>query len=132
MGYREKDTLTSGEVVDILLGLKDIKNYAEPNFVEFKDGKPQLYLVRCYREDCDPGKDGKYTGHGRENYIPNVANGSCAWCGWKPDQTVVEEIMKNRMITSGLPAKRGMTLDEIKERYPEAYQAAVEQLEEEK
>ena len=110
---------------DILLGLKDIQNYDEPNFVEFKDGKAQLYVVRCY-ECPDAGS------RGRENYIPNVALGICTWCGWKPDPRVVEEIMKNKMITTGLPAKIGMTLDEIKRRYPEQFQAAIEQLEEEK
>jgi hypothetical protein len=114
-----------GEVEDILLGLKDIANYAEPNFVEFKDGKPQLYLVRCYQ--CpDIGS------YGRENYIPNVALGGCTWCGWRPNPKVVEEVMKNKMITSGLPAKEGMTLDEIKGRYPEAYQAVIEQIKKEK
>jgi len=48
----------------------------EPNF-RGKDGK--LYLVRCYL--CEP----KY---GRENYLPIVATGQCAWCGWKetPDK----------------------------------------------
>lgn len=119
---------------DILLGLKDIKNYDEPNFVEFKDGEPQLYLVRCYQ--CpDDGRGKYYKGineYGRENYTPNVALGVCTWCGWRPDPRVVEEIMKNKMITTGLPAKRGMTLDEIKRRYPEHYQAAVEQLEKER
>lgn len=110
---------------DVLLGLKDIKNYAEPNFVEFKDGHPQLYLVRCYQRECDAGR-GKHIGHGRENYVPNIPLGICTWCGWRPNPKIVEEIMKNKMITSGLPAKRGMTLDEIKDRYPEAYQAAVQ------
>lgn len=42
----------------------------EPNFRE--NGK--LYLVRCFK--CDPDR-------GRENYLPAVASGSCAWCGWK-------------------------------------------------
>jgi len=108
---------------DKLLGLKDIRNYDEPNFVEFKDGEPQLYLVRCYQ--CpDIGS------YGRENYIPNASLGICTWCGWKADQEIVEEIMKNKMITSGLPPKRGMTLDEIKRRYPEAYQAAMDRLKE--
>lgn len=36
-----------------------------------KDGK--LYLVRCYA--CEPDR-------GRENYLPAVASGQCAWCGW--------------------------------------------------
>lgn len=113
------------EVEDILLGLKDIKNYAEPNFVEFKDGEPRLYVVRCY-ECPDAGS------RGRENYIPNVALGVCTWCGWRPDPKIVEEIMKNKMVFSGLPAKEGMTLDEIRGRYPKAYQAAIDMLEEEK
>ena len=111
------------EAEDIILGLKDIKNYAEPNFVEFKDGEPQLYVVRCY-ECPDAGS------RGRENYTPNVSLGVCTWCGWRPDPKIVEEIMKNKMITSGLPVKRGMTLDEIRSRYPKAYQAAIDMLEE--
>ena len=109
---------------DKLLGLKDIQNYDEPNFVEFKDGEPQLYLVRCYQ--CSD-----IAGWGRENYTPNIASGRCTWCGWKPDPEIVEEIMKNKMVTSGLPIKRGMTLDEIKERYPAAYQAAIKGQEDE-
>jgi len=43
----------------------------EPNF-RGKDGK--LYLVRCYA--CEPR-------YGRENYMPAVATGQCAWCGWQ-------------------------------------------------
>ena len=34
------------------------------------DGKK--YVVRCY--NCDPER-------GRENYLPAVATGHCAWCG---------------------------------------------------
>ena len=42
-----------------------------PNF-RSKDGK--LFLVRCY--NCVPVV-------GRENYLPAVASGQCAWCGWE-------------------------------------------------
>ena len=41
-----------------------------PNFLG-DDG--QFYLVRCFV--CD-------SRHGRENYLPSVALGTCAWCGW--------------------------------------------------
>lgn len=41
-----------------------------PNFR--KNGK--LYLERCFK--CDPER-------GRENYLPYVASGTCAWCGWE-------------------------------------------------
>lgn len=47
------------------------RNYDKPNF-KGKDGR--LYLIRCY--ECG----GEY---GRENYAPAVADGVCAWCGWK-------------------------------------------------
>lgn len=46
----------------------------EPNF-RSKDGR--LFLVRCFI--CDPN-------HGVENYMPIVATGQCAWCGWKEDE----------------------------------------------
>ena len=39
----------------------------------FRDEEGNLYLVRCYH--CSPE-------HGRENYAPAVATGTCAWCGW--------------------------------------------------
>jgi hypothetical protein len=39
----------------------------------FRSEEGKLYLVRCYA--CEP----KY---GRENYMPAVASGQCAWCGW--------------------------------------------------
>ncbi len=42
----------------------------KPNFRE--EGK--LYLVRCF--SCG----GEY---GKENYMPAVATGRCAWCGWE-------------------------------------------------
>lgn len=42
-----------------------------PNF-RSDDGR--LYLVRCYA--CNPD-------HGTENYALAVADGQCAWCGWK-------------------------------------------------
>lgn len=43
-----------------------------PNFRSETRGG--LYLVRCFV--CEPE-------HGRENYIPAVASGQCAWCGWE-------------------------------------------------
>lgn len=46
------------------------RNDAEPNFRR-RDGR--LYLVRCF--EC--GGD-----RGTENYLPAVASGVCAWCGW--------------------------------------------------
>jgi hypothetical protein len=48
----------------------DHRNYKHPNFRSNGD----LYLVRCF--SCAPE-------HGRENYAPNVATGTCTWCGWK-------------------------------------------------
>ena len=43
------------------------------NFEE--DG--QLYLVRCVGCPAGVAPDGA-----RENYLPAVAAGYCAWCGW--------------------------------------------------
>lgn len=40
-----------------------------------KDDK--WYLERCL--SCAEGE------HGRENWGPAVASGSCAWCGYKPN-----------------------------------------------
>lgn len=45
------------------------RNFSRPNFMS--DGK--LYLTRCY--ECG----GAY---GKENYLPAVATGQCAFCGW--------------------------------------------------
>ena len=45
-------------------------NDRSPNF---RNEQGNLYLVRCFA--CDPE-------FGVENYIPNVARGVCAWCGW--------------------------------------------------
>jgi hypothetical protein len=42
-----------------------------PNFRDPETGV--LYLVRCFA--CEPN-------HGRENWAPAVATGTCAWCGW--------------------------------------------------
>jgi len=41
-----------------------------PNFYA-DDGR--LYLVRCFVCGGE---------HGRENWAPAVADGTCAWCGW--------------------------------------------------
>lgn len=46
-----------------------------PNF-RGKDG--QLFLVRCFACGDWP--------QGRENYLPAVASGRCAWCGWQEAQ----------------------------------------------
>lgn len=48
------------------------KQSQHPNFVE----NGNLFLVRCFV--CGD-KD-----RGRENYLPSVATGTCAWCGWSP------------------------------------------------
>lgn len=45
-------------------------NEQKPNF---RDDNDKLFLVRCFA--CEPD-------HGRENYLPAVASGQCAWCGW--------------------------------------------------
>ena len=47
--------------------------YRPPNFR--KNGK--LFLVRCFA--CSDSQ------RGRENYLPAVASGQCAWCGWKEE-----------------------------------------------
>ncbi len=101
---------------DPLLGLKDIRNYTEPNFIGKDNG--ELYLVCCY--ECPGCKD-----RGRENYKPNAKFG-CAWCGWKPDRQILDYIKAIRILKM-LPPKRGMTIEEIKERYREQYEEAVSQ-----
>lgn len=47
------------------------KQSRHPNF---RNKEGVLYLVRCFLCDGDGG---------RENYLPAVASGQCAWCGWK-------------------------------------------------
>ena len=44
----------------------------------FKGKDDKLYLVRC--PFC-----------GRENYIPAVASGQCAWCGYKAREGDINE-----------------------------------------
>lgn len=46
-------------------------NDRPPNFYS-EDGR-QFFLVRCFA--CSEQ-------HGKENYAPNVASGTCTWCGW--------------------------------------------------
>ena len=67
------------------------RNYNEPNFIAQRVGEdtPRLYLVRCY--ECEGFKD-----HCRENWAPQVADGSCAWCQWKPDPEAVARLYKER------------------------------------
>ena len=101
---------------DPLLGLKDIRNYTPPNFIG-DNGK--LHIVRCYQ--C--------LGHeerGRGNYGPNVASGMCTWCGWKPNPEILSYIKAIRIVKQ-LPPKMGMTIEEIKERYPDQYEEALSQ-----
>ena len=50
---------------------KDVNQDRPPNFR--KDGR--LFLVRCFA--CGSKE------RGTENYLPAVASGQCAWCGWK-------------------------------------------------
>lgn len=49
-------------------------NDRPPNF---RSDEGKLYLVRCFVCGGE---------HGRENYIPAVATGQCAWCGWKEEE----------------------------------------------
>ena len=44
----------------------------------FRDESDKLFLIRCFA--CEPGR-------GRENWMPAVSSGSCAWCGWKEKKT---------------------------------------------
>lgn len=56
------------------------RNYEEPNFFS-EEGK--FYLVRCF--ECDKVL-------GKENYLPAVATGQCAWCGWKGKNKYDKEV----------------------------------------
>ena len=47
----------------------------------FRDENGKLFLVRCF--NCDPE-------YGRENYVPAVASGQCAWCGWKEEDEEIK------------------------------------------
>lgn len=128
---------------DLLLNLKDIRQYSEPNFVGMNG---RFYLCRCF-ECLDAGD------RGTDNYHPNRALGMCTWCGWKYDTEIVAYIYAKmvvagkvdmhelrelkidyhpfrRPITMKMPVKTpdcGMTLKEIKERYPEQYEEALSQ-----
>lgn len=53
------------------LGVGESSQDRPPNF-RSEDGR--LFLVRCFA--CDPD-------HGRENWALAVADGTCAFCGWK-------------------------------------------------
>ena len=62
----------SSELVKELTKEDEIKiQEKRPNF---RNSEGKLYLVRCFI--CDPNC-------GVENYMPAVATGQCAWCGWK-------------------------------------------------
>jgi hypothetical protein len=111
---------------DPLLGLKDIDNYHEPNFIDHRTGK--FYLVRCYQ--CpDVGS------YGRENYGPNVSTGGCVWCGWKPDPRILGYIKATKIMSDTDPffddgkcqagQDFGMTIEDIRRRYPDQYDAAL-------
>lgn len=48
----------------------------------FRDSAGKLYLVRCYV--CSP--------EGKENYSPNVASGTCGWCGYVDTEFLKKEL----------------------------------------
>lgn len=132
--------------------LREIQQYSEPNFIGSRGG---LYLVRCYQcPGAEEGDQRDWADHGRENWAPAVAGGSCAWCGWKCDTKVLAEILKRRgSIGEEHPASRftftleererqfrftiekprmpkkssagGLTLKEVRQRYPEQYEEAL-------
>lgn len=43
----------------------------------FRSDIGTLFLVRCF--NCDRER-------GRENWMPVVSKGRCAWCGWKENR----------------------------------------------
>ncbi len=126
---------------DPLYYLKDIKQYDKPNFVG-KTGN--FYLIRCY--ECPTAGD-----HGISNYHPNRPLGICTWCGWRPNPEVVAYIYAKMVVTGKVDVHRlrelkvdyhpfrrpitmpvktpdcGITIEEIKERYPEQYEEALSQ-----
>lgn len=53
----------------------------------FMDDSGRVFLVRCHR--C-----------GKENYLPAVASGQCAWCGFSPG---VGEDPSRADMGSGMP-----------------------------
>mgnify|MGYP003405059196 CR=1 FL=1 len=57
---------------------KTAQQLRRPNF---RGKKGTIFLVRCFL--CEPKR-------GLENYLPSVASGQCAWCGWKEGQTESE------------------------------------------
>jgi hypothetical protein len=72
--------LTKQEINEIIGGEVMTIQDRPPNFRE--NGK--LYLVRCFSCGAEP--------RGTENYLPAVASGTCAWCGWSgKDITYAEE-----------------------------------------
>ncbi len=48
----------------------------------FRSADGRLYLVRCFA--CEPT-------HGKENYLPAVASGLCAWCGSSDEVEISKE-----------------------------------------
>jgi len=76
-----------------------MRNYDEPNFIAQRVGEdtPRLYLVRCYK--CPDGRGKHFRNieeRGNENWKPAVADGTCAWCNWKPDPDVVAKLYQER------------------------------------
>ncbi len=122
---------------DPLIGLKSINNYHEPNFIDHRTGK--FYLVRCYEcPDDGRSKHCSIAEHGRENYGPNVSSGKCTWCGWKPNPQILGYIKAVKIISDTHPLLDdskcqagqdfGMTLEDIKRRYPDQYEEAIKQV----
>ena len=56
-----------------------MSNYKHPNKLVRKDGETHFLLIRCF--EC-PGAGER----GVENYLPMVATGTCAFCGWSFDE----------------------------------------------
>lgn len=68
----------------------------------FRNSSGKLYLVRCYV--CSP--------EGKENYSPNVASGTCGWCGYvdaeflkKELTSLKEEVRMLKLINDSLLAE---------------------------
>ncbi len=124
---------------DPLLDLKDVKQYDKPNFIG-KSGK--FFLIKCY--ECPTAGD-----HGIENYHPNRPLGICTWCGWRYNTEIVAYIYAKMVVTGEvdinelrelkidyhsfrrpitMPVKTpdcGMTIEEIRKKYPEQYDEAL-------
>ena len=64
--------------------MKKMITFAQQNKPpNYTNGDGKFYLVRCFNHPYP------YNKKGIENYLPAVASGECAWCGWTEKKNLI-------------------------------------------